>query len=590
MNSIFNNFVLIANINTNATNGLSTSGSVNNNNNNNNGVNECSVEKSNGYDSQAFSDRISNIRTKDTPMAKFIRNSKGKYSYNMVKNFFNNKNVVTSVGNDYEKFMCAIKRFFAMALDDSLNNGCGECKFASSQNRQLRFCTEEHDYNPNNSHTNILGSNVNYDLYIKSVLPTLDGKTMKITDPSNIKSRINYAVSGNTNIDLLENTGAIVTGGIMSATNVLINPLSLQFMQDSNQNNNSTNSTSCTDSEELYKQFLDKYYKTSDIDVIMSELQDLDFIKVFVVFLTTVNKNIVGKMKVKNSEIRVDINKTGYFDYNEEFKTNNPDFFDDNGLPIKQKFYDMYVKEFDKNSKNNTEDNVMLNYKPTGISDALLNKLKTKKVDIEAFYVRYDEFIRPIKSTLFNKLIGMYFNDEKSYQIKTINKFKISSPHLRRSIEVFNAKQGIAKCIKNFHLSCVRSHFDTKTNILHIDCPSALTAYTTMINTQFRYHNTVRDKTFITIASKYLSRGYGIVVNDSDEKSVLLEKLELDNKDFIPYGNKLFSIDENIAKDLDESLPKYDTMTERDDLDDMDNKKYTDDEYKSYWCNPSKLQ
>lgn len=91
-------------------------------------------------------------------------------------------------------------------------------------------------------------------------------------------------------------------------------------------------------------------------------------------------------------------------------------------------------------------------------------------------------------------------------------KYRISSPRLRRELEIFRVFQrDLMSCIKLFHLPCVRAGYDGTTVKLF---PSAITAYHTFVNVDIRYSLGCRDP--INILEKYRARGYTTILNQNE--------------------------------------------------------------------------
>ena len=168
-------------------------------------------------------------------------------------------------------------------------------------------------------------------------------------------------------------------------------------------------------------------------------------------------------------------------------------------------------------------------------------------------------------------------------------KYKISSPHLRHTLEVFRIKNDeFFSCISRFHLPCVRSYYNGKTCYL---LPSAITAYHTLTNVEFKYFVGSRDP--ISIIDKYRKRGYSTILNKmeinqylsyilvmgnykksykiSDSKDIknIIGSLDVNHEYFKPRKNipEDFPVETSIKLDYQNYLnPKLDYIKSVDDI------------------------
>lgn len=96
-------------------------------------------------------------------------------------------------------------------------------------------------------------------------------------------------------------------------------------------------------------------------------------------------------------------------------------------------------------------------------------------------------------------------------------KYKITSSHLGHCFEVFKiADTEFFASVSKFHLPCVRSYYNGT------DCfmlPSAITAYHTLTNIDFKYFVGACDP--ISIIDKYRRRGYGTLLNKAEIEQYL---------------------------------------------------------------------
>jgi hypothetical protein len=92
-------------------------------------------------------------------------------------------------------------------------------------------------------------------------------------------------------------------------------------------------------------------------------------------------------------------------------------------------------------------------------------------------------------------------------------KFKIEGIDLKHKLEIFQINYSeFFSCVSKFHLPCVRAYYNG-TNVYML--PSAITAYMTYINIDYKYFAGSKDP--IEIINKYKPRGYGTLENDKEK-------------------------------------------------------------------------
>jgi hypothetical protein len=96
-------------------------------------------------------------------------------------------------------------------------------------------------------------------------------------------------------------------------------------------------------------------------------------------------------------------------------------------------------------------------------------------------------------------------------------KFKINATKMVRDVEMFKINDYDSfNTVARFHLPCVRAYYQ---NGKFYMLPSFITAMHTGINIDYKYFAGSRDPA--NICQKYISRGYGIVLNASEKKGIL---------------------------------------------------------------------
>jgi hypothetical protein len=129
------------------------------------------------------------------------------------------------------------------------------------------------------------------------------------------------------------------------------------------------------------------------------------------------------------------------------------------------------------------------------IEDDDIDLVEEKKFETDD-HVEYDEY--PLDNVAF---------------IPKINyKFRISSPYLPHSFELFQIKHPeFFSTVARFHLPIVRSYYDGSNVYI---TPSCISACMTLLNIDYKYFAGSKDP--IEIINKYRMRGFGTILNDRE--------------------------------------------------------------------------
>lgn len=96
-------------------------------------------------------------------------------------------------------------------------------------------------------------------------------------------------------------------------------------------------------------------------------------------------------------------------------------------------------------------------------------------------------------------------------------KFKIHSEKMTRPVEIFKVSDfDPFNTVARFHLPCVRAYYQ---NDKFYMLPSFITAMHTGINIDYKYFAGSRDPA--NICQKYVTRGYGLILNSSEKKGIV---------------------------------------------------------------------
>ena len=344
-----------------------------------------------------------------------------------------------------------------------------------------------------------------------------------IVDLNEFRQRLNLFISGNRHVDLLDGvnwTNMVITGGTMAAIIPKTNPLMLLFKK--------TISPTLKTSDNELDLFFQEYYTKSDIDIACNHTDVLDFIDHAVHLKDVVQTNLRScfaedavvqivpekslsiyinsallKIKCDRKEIPLE------YDYIIEHK---------NKHIVKLHFYDLYIEEKKKlNEKNKQILGEKINRDEYF---EIIDYCKFEKTTI-VINDMYDNDLDILNS---NTKIKMMFviKEKDTEEISKTNifikftetlKYKLYSPqYIKHPFEIFRiGHPEFLSCISRFHLPCVRSYY-TGTNCYLL--PSAVTAYHTFTNINFRYFIGKVDP--VSIIDKYRKRGYTTLLNKSE--------------------------------------------------------------------------
>lgn len=278
-----------------------------------------------------------------------------------------------------------------------------------------------------------------------------------------------------------------------------------------------------------WSRFFDEYHNNSDIDLMCNKKSVFGFMDEVSKLIQLVGTNLnelTGKDVTKTIEVepikslQVVINSKYIEECMQEYEYNYViENIDSN--EIKEALYEKYVSsKFKMNKKMRTS---------TKDSENKLYEHFLKLSSVDDMNVRL-EFDTKYYGTQFNSDSDycFYLNDvrdtkvpaEENIQLLRISehiKFKIKSPHLLHSIEVFRTKfDEFFSCVSRFHLPCVRGYYDGNNVYL---MPSCITALMTHVNIDYKYFAGIRDP--IDIVNKYRMRGIGTIINNVEKAHML---------------------------------------------------------------------
>lgn len=370
-----------------------------------------------------------------------------------------------------------------------------------------------------------------------NILGVVHNEKNKIVNLNLFRRRLNTFMSGNPDVNILEGLewkNMAITGGCMAAIIPEEHPLMLLF----NSNND----------------YFDEYYGNSDIDIICNHDNLIDFIENVKNIKNVLDKNLKQEVKIIplktlamyiNKEILKEKCKKGEIPFTFDYIIDNK-----NEGNVKLYFLELYIekkKEINEINKKIIKDKYyeILNY-----------------CDLDKLTLIFNDNLKEQEQKDIVMTFFLKDNDNLFIRMTENLKYKISSPKLKHEFEIFKVKGNIISSISRFHLPCVRSYYDGNNCYMF---PSAVTAYMTFMNIDFKYF--VGKYNPIEIIHKYRRRGYGTILNRSE-----IEHYEL-------YMNKIGDIslvpdkvtgEISVNNDFFKSKGSYNKVNERENVSNLD--------------------
>ncbi|QTF49250.1 hypothetical protein qu_358 [Acanthamoeba polyphaga mimivirus] len=376
-------------------------------------------------------------------------------------------------------------------------------------------------YNPQNPYTNpyfvmtVSSDLLNLSNNVSGVKQSLEYQS-GIVDITEFKKRLNLFISGSHEKDILEGANwnnMVITGGSMTAILPRRNPLHALFTKESKAD---------ITYEELNR-FYQEYYSNSDIDVACNHENIIDFIENVKHIQTIIAKNL----GIKDSEIKTDDIKTlaiyinpkllqskcssGEIPYDYDYILKNKD-----AREIKFYFHELYIEK--KKLSNNKNKKILGSRINDNNYFNIIRYCEIEKVTIIINDYSYEsdqvDYKIPEQNSGLETVFYLKDNDTIFIKFSETIKYKIHSRHLKHQFEIFRiTDKEFFSCIGRFHLPCVRSYYNGTTCYL---LPSAITAYMTFTNMDFKYFIGSHDP--LNIINKYRLRGYGTILNENELK------------------------------------------------------------------------
>lgn len=373
-------------------------------------------------------------------------------------------------------------------------------------------------------------------------------KYMGLASPAEAKQRFNIFCTGYADKDLFDISGIdqskiAVSGSVMPAC---LQKLPLLFEK-------------CTapdvDYEVRWKTFFKHFYGDSDIDLMCACTTMSRFILYGSKFIEHLQKLGIERSEItikpdKKSAIVIgrqffvecvdDINSVMGSSYTTEtlielFKQVNHASYTDEFVELLQEyFYADYITH--KTTRN--KDWRAVKKAEGSCFDTEIERAFTSITPFDDFVVKMNPYDIP-ESTLKRNDNEIYFfvNDFRSadnqvdaehnillFKYSETLKFKVRSPKLMRDVELFKVRDmDPFNTVARFHLPNVRAYYQNNKFYM---LPSFITAMHTGLNLDYKYFAGSRDP--VNICYKYITRGFGIILNSSEKRGILTYSKAID--------------------------------------------------------------
>jgi hypothetical protein len=296
--------------------------------------------------------------------------------------------------------------------------------------------------------------------------------------------------------------------------------------------------------EQKWKAYFDHYYHSSDIDLMCKGTTIKDFLDNISEVTSVIEKNVGSKLTIlpqKNSLLQASkqfvsekLEELKKYTMNDSLTVNDVTSLNNkDSSMIKSYFYEIFI---DMKKEKNKE--MKQKFGPVESSNRMTWKYCKDFLDlptIEEFNLQVVD-IDHLNKYAFKKDADIFvYNEDNKIYLKTSEtiKFKLSSPHMLRTIEAFfvNGDDFFA-VVGKFHLPCVRGYYNGKTVFMETSCVSALM---TGVNIEYKYFAGIRDP--VDILNKYRFRGFGTILNKYELAHTVLYNTSMETMKKV-YTNK----------------------------------------------------
>jgi len=334
-----------------------------------------------------------------------------------------------------------------------------------------------------------------------------------VTDLDTFKRRLNLFITKQPDKDIfngLDWNFYGLSGSIIPACLPKRTPLLDVLIKTTNGNSN-----------EAFLKYIDKYYSSSDIDIMCNELNFIEYIKKAKSTYELIKTNTESKDNETSFETikTMSVSITKFFfectlqDFNNQYNLawTLKEYEDNvNDFRVRSYLYGYYAKYKQMQNTHIIKNNPIIdeflsnyleffsihNFTIYVCDDTLYTKYKQKETDI---ILRQSDFVK-----------DKNFSDDKIVmKIGDSVRFKFNFPKIGRQIEFFRSNsKDFFSLAAHFHLPCVRAYYQGDNVYM---TPSCITSMMTLINIEYKYFAGIRDP--IDIINKYNRRGFGVILN-----------------------------------------------------------------------------
>jgi hypothetical protein len=464
-----------------------------------------------------------------------------------------NKNLLTKINPIIEKYKHVFKYTIGYAW---LTFYLEECLARSKSTKFSRFSFDietasklpvfpyiYNDLKQNPYITTLIddGELINNNTYGLHFIDGYDG--YGITNLVEFRKRLNIFMCDNPELNVLEGidwTKFAISGSLITACLQKRSPLLDQMIKKAN-----------NDDSEGFKQFINKYYNDSDVDLMSNDASLIGFLNSVKEVYSLVKKNLNATDKESRYEIvkSFAISITKYFfaeylkDFNETYGFNKTleefeKMTDD--ILFKTYVYNKYINTkliLNKKLVNgNNIDNIFV--KEYMIPNSYDN-MNIYKVDAD----NYENYVSQDSDILYhlNDFGHNVQQKDNKLVMKISENIRIKIFCKNTKIETFRIKdKEFFNTVARFHFPCVRAYYQGDN--VHI-LPSCITAMMTGVNIEYKYFAGIRNP--VDIINKYMQRGFSILLNKFELNLWLEYNKNPENKSTIKYDGS-----ENNKKEL----------------------------------------
>jgi hypothetical protein len=305
---------------------------------------------------------------------------------------------------------------------------------------------------------------------------------------------------------------------------------------------------------DMWEVFFNSYYKDSDIDLMCNDLSVFGFIDKTRKVFDQIKANIPN---CTDKDVEFEPIKTLGISITEHFLKERLQHFNEDqvltwtaddflkNLDVTRQRQYFYAEYTDVKRKMNHRLRLANNYDLNNEFAKSFLEMSSPN-DLSIHYVTYN-YTKNDNYTLLDSDNSFYINDfrgpdnqvpdNQNFLVMKISeniKFKIRSSKMKRPVELFRAKStDFFGVVGRFHLPCVRAYYQGNNVFI---MPSCITAMMTGLNLEYKYFAGIRDP--VEILNKYLTRGFGVILNQTELKHYVDYNKNSKSKMYSCYDDK----------------------------------------------------